>query len=136
MKNQTSSGQLAKLCQQEGGKQAGTSMLERSLAHHACTEPCTFRIVTTRDVMDELKGLTLMLESVERGSKRQSLVHSRRRVHSGLTFFGPHLERTVAIGLKGQPGRSCTLSMPWKREIELPWRSRWNVWESSCLLIK
>lgn len=62
-----------KLCQQDGGKQAGTSMLERSFAHHVCSEPCTFRIVTTRDVMDELKPLTHSLESADRGSKRESL---------------------------------------------------------------
>jgi hypothetical protein len=77
----------AKLCQQEGGKQAGTSMLERSLAHHACTEPCTFRIVTTRDVMDELKVLTHMLGSVERGSKKQSLVQLADVCAQRLNFF-------------------------------------------------
>jgi hypothetical protein len=77
----------AKLCQQEGGKQAGTSMLERSLAHHACTEPCTFRIVTTRDVMDELKGLTHKLGSVERVSEQQSLAQLADSCSQRLSVF-------------------------------------------------
>ena len=63
----------AKLCQQDAGKLSGTSVLERSLANHACTEPCLFRIVTTRDVMDELKGLTYPLASQERVQRKDSL---------------------------------------------------------------
>jgi hypothetical protein len=59
---------LAKLCQpdSESKTKAGTSILERSLAQHRCTEPCRFRIVTSRDVMEELRALTYPIESQER----------------------------------------------------------------------
>jgi predicted transcriptional regulator len=66
---------LSKLCQpdSESKTKVGTSILERSLAQHRCAEPCWFRIVTSRDVMEELRGLTYAVDSHERSQCKQKL---------------------------------------------------------------
>ncbi len=45
---------------------APRSIVEKSLARDRCVEPCTFRIVTLRDVQSELKVLTLALNHPHR----------------------------------------------------------------------
>lgn len=59
---------IARLCEQDSKSKtkSGTSIFERSLSRHCCSEPCRFRIVTARPVMDELKSLTLPLGCKER----------------------------------------------------------------------
>src|SRR5207253_2093700 len=63
---------LAKLCEQDASskKKTGTSIIERSLGQHRCVEPCRFRLVTSRPVMDELKVLTIKLESSARAAAK------------------------------------------------------------------
>jgi Cap4 dsDNA endonuclease len=51
---------VAKLCEQDGNAdRTGCSILESSLRQDRCSEPCRFRLVTTRPVKSELKLLTL-----------------------------------------------------------------------------
>ena len=59
---------VAMLCQQDSERKqrSGTSIFERSLGHHSCSEPCWFQVITSRDVMKELKPLTLQFNSLER----------------------------------------------------------------------
>jgi predicted esterase YcpF (UPF0227 family) len=60
---------IAKLCDRkrtDGQPVVGTSILERSLAYDRCSEPCYFRIVTIRPVMEELRPLTYALDSQSR----------------------------------------------------------------------
>jgi hypothetical protein len=52
---------IAKLCEQDDSK-SGTSIIERSLGQHKCSEPCKFRIITARPVDGDLKILTTELE--------------------------------------------------------------------------
>lgn len=56
---------VATLCQRKDGK-AGTSILERSLAHDAHQEQARFRILTLRQVSTDLKILTNPVGSVGR----------------------------------------------------------------------
>ena len=56
---------VATLCQRNDGK-AGTSILERSLAHDAHQEQARFRILTLRQVSTDLKILTNPVGSVGR----------------------------------------------------------------------
>jgi hypothetical protein len=67
---------IALLCAPDGNskKKQGTSILERSLAHHRCSEPCKFRIVTSRDVKDELRPLLHPLNSSGRAAVQKELV--------------------------------------------------------------
>ena len=52
---------IAQLCNRKGAN-AGTSILERSLANDRCKEDCRFGIVTARGVRSELKPLRLGLD--------------------------------------------------------------------------
>jgi hypothetical protein len=45
---------------QGNGKAPGKCIVEKSLAHDRCKEPCCFRVVTARPVMDELQVLNLL----------------------------------------------------------------------------
>jgi hypothetical protein len=66
---------IALLCQPDyaSQKKDGTSIFERSLSRHGCSEPCRFRIVTARDVKEELRPLTHALESQERSDAAPEL---------------------------------------------------------------
>ncbi len=60
---------VSRLCEREksdGHSLAGTSILERSLAYDRCSEPCTFRLVTSRPVNLALRPLTHSLNSPAR----------------------------------------------------------------------
>jgi hypothetical protein len=66
----------AELCKRErmiaNAPKMGTSILEKSLAHDCCAEPCRFRMVTSLSVNSELKILTLYLESPSRQSQNKN----------------------------------------------------------------
>lgn len=66
---------IAKLCEPDGSSKTndGTSIFERSLSRHCCSEPCRFRIVTSRPVKDELEPLTFPLGSSERNAAKEKL---------------------------------------------------------------
>jgi hypothetical protein len=66
---------LARLCQGDSAAKtkAGTSILERSLAQHRCSEPCKFRIVTSRDIKSDLSPLTHPLDSPERAACKAAI---------------------------------------------------------------
>ena len=51
---------------QGNGKEPGKCIVEKSLANDRCKEPCCFRIVTARPVMDELEALNLLRGSEAR----------------------------------------------------------------------
>ena len=61
----------------------GTSVLEKSLAQNKYTEPCTFRLVTSRDACRELKSLRYFLGSPERAAAQLDLMAA----HASLTGF-------------------------------------------------
>jgi hypothetical protein len=66
---------LARLCQPDSkanGKN-GTSLLERSLAQHRCSEPCKFRIVTSVGVNGDLSPLIHPLGSEQRAESKAAL---------------------------------------------------------------
>ena len=56
---------VALLCERKKAK-AGTSILERSLAHDRCSQRCQFRLVTLLGINDELRLLSLALHAPER----------------------------------------------------------------------
>jgi len=89
---------IARLCLQDSAskKKDGTSIFERSLAHHCCSEPCWFRIATSRDVMEELKSLTLLINSPERTGARALL--------DGLAL---QIEKKLG-GFKSPNGEGCS----------------------------
>jgi len=58
----------ARLCARENDK-AGTSILERSLANDRASEPCKFRMATTRGIHSDLKLLGLRLLGSTRDPK-------------------------------------------------------------------
>lgn len=66
---------IARLCEQDTKtkRRSCTSIFERSLSRHRCSEPCRFRIVTARPVMDELRPLTLPLGSKQRAEVESGL---------------------------------------------------------------
>lgn len=67
---------VAKLCERKrknGQVVVGSSILERSLVYDRCSEPCCFRLVTTRPVQNELKPLTYALGSHGRSSSQGSI---------------------------------------------------------------
>jgi hypothetical protein len=80
---------VALLCQPDGKSKAksGTSILERSLGQHKCTEPCWFRLVTSRDVMDDLRGLTHPVGSPERAASKGALDSLSQAVSSKVNGF-------------------------------------------------
>ena len=49
---------ISQLCHRKHAS-PGTSILEKSLANDRCKEPCTFTIVTTRDIRSDLRPLSL-----------------------------------------------------------------------------
>ena len=60
---------VAMLCGRKTSAQRpvpGTSVLERSLAYDRCSEPCSFRVVTSRGVNSDLEPLTWPLGSPSR----------------------------------------------------------------------
>jgi hypothetical protein len=61
---------VAELCKREKTARnpngLGTSILEKSLAHDRCCEPCRFRMITSWQVNKDLKILTLPLKSPAR----------------------------------------------------------------------
>lgn len=63
------------LCQRNSSvkEPAGTSVFERSLSRHACAEPCRFRIVTSRDIKEELRPLTHPLNEEARKQSENEL---------------------------------------------------------------
>jgi hypothetical protein len=67
---------VALLCEQSSDLQAkhGTSIIERSLCRHCCSEACRFRIVTAEGVQEELRPLTYETGSNERIQEQQALV--------------------------------------------------------------
>lgn len=67
---------IAKLCERKkknGQDVIGSSILERSLAYDRCCEVTSFRIVTTRPVMDELKPLRYPISSQARISLQNDI---------------------------------------------------------------
>ena len=71
---------VSKLCQREGRK-IGTSILERSLAYDRhMKEQCSFRIVSARDIKNELKILTYPLASKHRISSTNDSNRLEREV--------------------------------------------------------
>lgn len=67
---------ISRLCARQGSRE-GTSVLERSLAHARCSEPCRFRIVTHADIARDLRLLTLSREHPDRaasGTRHRQLV--------------------------------------------------------------
>lgn len=54
----------------------GTSLLEKSLAHNAYTEPARFRLITSRPACAELSGLKFPLSSPERSAQQASLAEA------------------------------------------------------------
>src|SRR5688572_4542878 len=97
---------VAKLCEKEGKskeKQKRKSILEKSLEHDRCMEPCTFRVVTSRDAGDDLKILKLPLTAVKRKIDSKEMVDLIEAIekrsdgatsdnHNGVKFW---IERTV-----------------------------------------
>ena len=58
---------------QGNGKASGKCIVEKSLANDRCKEPCCFRIVTARPVMDELEVLNLLRGSEARTKAAKQL---------------------------------------------------------------
>ena len=85
---------LARLCQPDSKvkTKAGTSVLERSLAQNSCAEPCSFRIITSRDVNSDLKPLLYALNSAERKSSKAAIdaliVEAEKKVNGYLSPNG------------------------------------------------
>ena len=63
---------VAKLCERKK-KKNGTSIIEKSLAYDRCSEPTSFRIVTSRDVQGDLSPLCLPLGDPDRLPKAAEL---------------------------------------------------------------
>lgn len=80
---------VALLCQRNSSakKPEGTSVFERSLSNHACKEPCRFRIVSTRDVMDELRPLIHALNSPKRDEVKDELAQVSAKIAAKIKDF-------------------------------------------------
>jgi hypothetical protein len=69
---------VALLCGKDNkGSSSSLSIMEKSLVQDRCTEPCRFRLVTARPVMDEIEILTQAFDSLARkdGEAKFDAIH-------------------------------------------------------------
>ncbi len=64
---------LCKRDKKNGTQILGSSILEKSLRYDRCSEACSFRMITTRPINDELKPLTHEIGSIGRKSLQSKI---------------------------------------------------------------
>ncbi|MBD1919763.1 DUF4297 domain-containing protein [Microcoleus sp. FACHB-831] len=89
---------VAKLCERDQ-KNPGTSILEKLFANERGAEPCRFRIVTCRDVNNELKVLTLPLNSPVRTAPNNKFTHLCQQVSEKLPNYKSPIGSDTSSGL-------------------------------------
>lgn len=77
---------VAQVCSRKasGTVRGGTSIVERSLSQHACSEPCRFRIVTSTKINSDLDVLTHALDSNERKDASAALAELSSQIREKL----------------------------------------------------